>query len=269
MDDSNDPMLPVPVVDSAVLDIGKLDPGPAFEAAAKIVQFTAARCSGPSFISNIQGKNYPKVEWWTTVGASLGMFPREESNVRLERDGETIYEATVAVYRGDQMITRASAVCSSRERRWGNADEYAIKSMAATRAVGKAFRIGLSFLAVMAGLQPTSAEEIPSDTRKQSPPRQQPAEPPKDAPPAEPKASDVKRKILAELANFPEDDRDDTLRYASHFRKDDGKDYEIDGLDALMKAPAKWEKWMMATLGRLREMVNERAAATAAKGESL
>ena len=35
--------------------------------------------------------------------------------------------------------------------------------MAITRATGKAYRIPLSFLAVMAGLAPTNAEEIPID----------------------------------------------------------------------------------------------------------
>ncbi|MDP7475517.1 MAG: hypothetical protein QF859_06100, partial [Candidatus Marinimicrobia bacterium] len=47
------------------------------------------------------------------------------------------------------------------EDQWKDAPEYSIKSMAITRATGKAYRIPLSFLAVMAGLAPTNAEEIP------------------------------------------------------------------------------------------------------------
>ena len=59
-------------------------------------------------------------------------------------------------------------MCSNREERWRNADEYAIKSMSITRASGKAYRIPLSFLAVMAGLEVTPAEEMPPEVKSNS-----------------------------------------------------------------------------------------------------
>jgi hypothetical protein len=110
---------------------------------------------------NIKGKQYPKIEWWTTVSASLGLFPQVVFAQRLDRDDEIAYEAKVAVYRHNQIVASGEAMCSNREERWSHADEYAIKSMAITRASGKAYRIPLSFLAVMAGLEATPAEEIP------------------------------------------------------------------------------------------------------------
>ena len=94
---------------------------------------------------------------------ALGIFPIVVSNSRLDRDGEVIYEATVELRLNGEALCRAEAICSNKESRWRSADEYAIKSMAATRATGKAFRLGLSGLAVLAGLEGTNAEEMPAD----------------------------------------------------------------------------------------------------------
>jgi len=137
------------------------DPEQAFVEAQRIVNVVAQRCTGPGYLVNIRGKQYPKIEWWTTVSASLGLFPQVLFAQRLDREDEIAYEAKVAVYRQNQIVASGEAMCSSKEERWSHADEYAIKSMAITRASGKAYRIPLSFLAVMAGLEATPAEEIP------------------------------------------------------------------------------------------------------------
>jgi hypothetical protein len=71
------------------------------------------------------------------------------------------YRSVVEVLHKGQVVTRASAICTTEESAWGKRDEYAVKSMATTRATGKAYRIGLSGLAVLAGLEPTPADEIP------------------------------------------------------------------------------------------------------------
>jgi hypothetical protein len=139
------------------------DPEQAFKEAQRLVNIVAGKCSGPGYMVNIKGKLYPKIEWWTTISASLGMFPQVVFAKRLDREDEVAYEAKVAVYRQDQIIASGEAMCSSKETRWENADEYAIKSMAITRASGKAYRIPLSFLAVMAGLEATPAEEMARD----------------------------------------------------------------------------------------------------------
>ncbi len=137
------------------------DPLPALENTEKLVRYMSEKCTGPRFISNIQGRSYPRVEWWTTVGLALGLQPVEVSSKKIEFEGGYMYEAVVEVRRNGEVITRASAICSTQERSWGNRDEYAVKSMAGTRATGKAYRIGLSALAVMAGLEPTPADEVP------------------------------------------------------------------------------------------------------------
>jgi hypothetical protein len=148
------------------------DPEQAYREAQRLVNVVASKCTGPGYLVNIRGKQYPKIEWWTSVSASLGLFPRVLYSKRLDRDSEIAYEAKVEVHRNGQIIASGEAMCSNREERWRNADEYAIKSMSITRASGKAYRIPLSFLAVMAGLEVTPAEEMPREestpgTRKQ------------------------------------------------------------------------------------------------------
>ena len=108
--------------------------------------------------SNIQGRKFVKVEGWTTLGAMVGISPVEESSIRLE-DGS--YEATVKLVRqrDGMVIGRASAVCGMDEI-WGKRPDYQRKSMAATRATGKAYRLGLSWVVVLAGYDPTPAEEM-------------------------------------------------------------------------------------------------------------
>lgn len=149
----------------AVIEHGSLverDPTVAFANNEKIVRYMSEKCTGPQFISNIQGRMYPKVEWWTTVGMSLGLFPiiTEVERIDIEGGGYK-YEAWCEVRRNGQTLTRGKGMCSTEERAWGARDEYAVSSMAQTRATGKAYRIGLSALAVMAGLEPTPADEIP------------------------------------------------------------------------------------------------------------
>jgi hypothetical protein len=139
------------------------DPERAYKEAQRLVSVVANRCTGPGYVVNIRGKQYPKIEWWTSVSASLGLFPRVLYSKRLDRDGEIAYEAKVEVHRNGIVMASGEAMCSSHEARWQHADEYAIKSMSITRASGKAYRIPLSFLAVMAGLEVTPAEEMPQD----------------------------------------------------------------------------------------------------------
>ena len=55
------------------------DPVQALKQAEKLVKAVSARCTGKKFVVPIgkgdKVKQYPKVEWWTTVGACLGLFP--------------------------------------------------------------------------------------------------------------------------------------------------------------------------------------------------
>ncbi len=111
--------------------------------------------------SPIQGKKYVNVEGWSTMGAMLQVFPYVEWSRKLDRQDEIIYEARVVLrtIKGE-LISAGEAMCSNKERNWQGRDEYAIRSMAETRATGKAFRIGFSWIMSLAGYEATPAEEI-------------------------------------------------------------------------------------------------------------
>ena len=143
------------------LQLFSRSPKKALSQMQELVQVMSSKCQGKEFIAIINGKQYPKVEWWTTVAATLGLFPVVVYSRRLDREGELAYEARVEVRYSDRVVGAGEAMCSNKETRWSSADEYAIRSMSITRATGKCYRLPLSFLAVMAGLNPTPAEEIP------------------------------------------------------------------------------------------------------------
>jgi len=75
------------------------------------------------------------------------------------------YEATVELIRASDgaVIGRGSAICGMDESTWASRPRYARRSMAITRATGKAFRLGYSWIITLAGYAPTPAEEMTDD----------------------------------------------------------------------------------------------------------
>lgn len=106
----------------------------------------------------INGRKYVQVDGWATLGAMLGVLPREVSSEKQE-NGYLAFVELVRTTDG-MIIGGASAICTREERNWKGRDEYAIKSMATTRATGKAFRLGFSWIMNLAGYESTPAEEM-------------------------------------------------------------------------------------------------------------
>lgn len=111
--------------------------------------------------TNIQGKKHVRAEGWATLGSMLGILPKERSVVE-QPDGS--YEAFVDLVsvRDGRVIGGGSALCSSDESRWRNAERYARRSMAVTRATGKAYRLAFAWVMALAGYEGTPAEEMPN-----------------------------------------------------------------------------------------------------------
>lgn len=108
----------------------------------------------------IQGNEYVTSEGWETLGTMLGCTPYVESveEIQLgEKRHQFGYVATVSIRQGDRIISRASAMA---ERNNNQKERPAVYSMAQTRALGKAYRMALSWIMKMAGYQPTPAEEM-------------------------------------------------------------------------------------------------------------
>lgn len=115
--------------------------------------------------SNIKGKNYPHVEAWQFAGALFGIFPNVAELTDLSTDAEKKYRSRVVlvdVHTGRELGSGVG-VCSNKENSKRNFDEYAIASMAQTRATGKAFRIMFGWLMKAAGFEGTPAEEMQED----------------------------------------------------------------------------------------------------------
>ena len=125
---------------------------------------------------NIQGKKYVMVEGWTTMGAMLGIVPAERSVEQLP-DGSFIASVDLIRLRDGMKVGGASALCGMDEKRWGTADVFARRSMAITRATGKAYRLGYSWIMKLAGYEPTPQEEMPESMKQaQRPQRPQPTQ---------------------------------------------------------------------------------------------
>ena len=65
------------------------------------------------------------------------------------------------------VVGAAEAECLRSEKRWGAADDYAVRSMAQTRATSKALRGPLGFIVHLAGFSATPADEMPDDGKPQ------------------------------------------------------------------------------------------------------
>jgi hypothetical protein len=57
-------------------------------------------------------------------------------------------------------------MCTRTESTWRSRDEFALRSMARTRAIGRALRAPLSPIAKLAGYGPAGAEEMPVEPER-------------------------------------------------------------------------------------------------------
>jgi hypothetical protein len=111
---------------------------------------------------NIQGKEYVNVEGWQYAGSRLGILPVVKELTNISDEHELKYQAKVELLnlRTEQIIGSGFAICSNKESGKKYYQEFAIASMAQTRAIGKAYRNILAWIIRAAGYEPTPAEEM-------------------------------------------------------------------------------------------------------------
>lgn len=118
--------------------------------------------------TNIKGKQYVNVEGWQFSGSALGLMPIITEVTDLTRRGEQpgqvefkyLAKCEVRKITTGEVVSTGIAICSSFEKTKLAFDEYAILSMAQTRAIGKAYRNLLAWLMKAAGFEATPAEEM-------------------------------------------------------------------------------------------------------------
>lgn len=110
--------------------------------------------------TDFRGKKYVRVEGWQSLGSMLAILPKE-SVVTRHDDGS--YEAHVDLINVKTGLTvgAGSGFCGVDEPNWKSKPNYARRSMAITRATGKAYRLAFGWIMCLAGYEPTPAEEMP------------------------------------------------------------------------------------------------------------
>jgi hypothetical protein len=105
----------------------------------------------------MNGKRYLYFEHWQTVAKFFN------STVGIDRTEQTEkgYIAKAVVYNKEGVIIGgAEASCMQDELNWKTKPDFQLRSMAQTRAMAKALRSIYGFVAVLAGVEATPAEEI-------------------------------------------------------------------------------------------------------------
>jgi hypothetical protein len=163
---------------------GTTDPAAVIVKATEAARPLAEVVRKQGLASTIQGREHVRVEGWTLLGAMLGVFPVTVWSKPLIKDGKPHgWEARVeARTRDGSIVGAAEAQCTRDENQWSFTptgrngqpqtarDDYALRSMAQTRATSKALRQPLGFVMQLAGFQPTPAEEMPADEPSTEPP---------------------------------------------------------------------------------------------------
>ena len=171
MNDSNDQIEEGVLVDSPAQPLALLpappppqslfgsdDPMEILKAATLVANALVSVTKQQGFVLDIKGRKYAKVEAWQTMGGMLSMYTVCEWTRKLEAG----WEARVLLYnRHGIIVGSGEASCLKTEPMRKSWDDYAIRSMAQTRATGKAYRSNLAWIMVLAGYEATPAEEMP------------------------------------------------------------------------------------------------------------
>lgn len=152
---------PIPSLGTQVMVFGTTDLNGIVDRATQISNRLKDIVEKAQLYSMIKDKKYVKAEGWTAMCAMLGVFPSAEYCRKVEREDEICYEARIVLrHISGNEVGAGEALCSSKERNWTARDEFAIKSMAQTRATGKACRLSFSWIMALAGYQVTPSEEM-------------------------------------------------------------------------------------------------------------
>jgi hypothetical protein len=104
-----------------------------------------------------------KVEGWSTLGMMMGFMPREKSVIAND-DGSFTAEVEIVNVANNKVIGCGSGLCGDpSDSHWPKKPAHARRSMAITRATGRAYRLGMGWIVTLAGYSPTPAEEMPEN----------------------------------------------------------------------------------------------------------
>lgn len=109
---------------------------------------------------------YIKIEGWNTLGAFLNVKPIEKE-VREIKPGVWCASVDIVSRTSGEILSNNSAICSKQESAKGYMTDNQLRSLAITRATGKAYRTAFSWIAALADFEPTPAEEMEATIQEQ------------------------------------------------------------------------------------------------------
>lgn len=144
---------------------GTTSPEESIDKAAQHATALARVINERNLYSKIQGRDHVQVEGWQLLGSMTGVFAVvTQTSPVVDSSGKAGWEARCEARTMDgRVIGAADAMCTRSENTWSSRDDYAIRSMAQTRATSKALKGPLGFIVKLAGYSSTPLEEIPHD----------------------------------------------------------------------------------------------------------
>jgi hypothetical protein len=179
-------------------------------------------------------------EAWQILGRFWGYSGICDEPTEIYEDGKLLgFKAQAHVYAEDgREISRATSYCMRDEGNWKSKPMFQLASMAQTRALSKAYRLDLGWVAVLAGYSPTPAEEMDGVTPVSpiaSPKKSSPAASP--APKKEVSLEELKAKAISAAKEF---------------------DFEVSDLEGWLEK--KEPDWTVDDIARIREWYKEQKA---------
>lgn len=178
-------------------------------------------------------KEHLYVEAWQLLGQFMEISGESLDAEFCEIDGVKGAKARAILKNSDGMVIGgAEAYCMRDEGNWRNKPWFQLASMAQTRAVSKAFRNRLSWIAVLAGYSGTPAEEMDGVN-----PAQTPSSPEKTPPRSTQRPTEAKKELTLE------EKREKMVQWLNKKGKgiNDGQDY-------LKKSYTDWDEMDMGLL---------------------
>ena len=216
----------------------------------------------------INGEQYLEFEDWMTVARFYGVTARIRETRYIQYGDAVGFEAIAdaLLVKTGEVISSAESMCLNDEAKWKGRELFQIRSMAQTRAAAKALRNVFAWVVVLAGYRPSVAEEM---TGTEGGNGKQPLEKPQakaPVPAGNGKELTVREKLTLELAQYCPDPakRSAVLKELSSFKTKEGLGNDRWLLLKDLSDPKTSEKWIQATLGKLRKRAEDEKQKAAA-----
>jgi hypothetical protein len=158
-------IVPAPVAPTTLFRTN--DPALVLTRARAVAKQLMETVRGSGLVVKVGDKDHLTVEAWQTLGAMLGVTPVTVWTHEIDNGWEARSEARLMST--GQVIGAAEAECLRSEQQWSDRDDFALRSMAQTRATSKALASVLRFVATLGGAAGTPAEEMRGDEQPSRP----------------------------------------------------------------------------------------------------